>query len=570
MSVFRINHHGRPSHLMLSLAVVIVITWLLYLPCLSNAFVNWDDDSFLLDNPLVREKPFSNILEIFTTHQMGRYYPLMFVSFQIEYYFFKLQPLAYHLTNIILHLLNVTLVFYLLLYLSIDPKVAIFTTLLFGIHPLQVEAVAWVSSRKDVLFAFFYLCAVLTYAMSRRIPKHQKNFYTASIVFFALGLFAKVSAVTLPFTLLVLDYYKQGRLGLNDFKSKTPYFFMALVYSLVILYFLEAARAFPASRSYALSDAFLLSNFALLIYLAKLIFPFHLSCIYPLPDKLNGFYLPLVYMASVVVLLIFYAVLRRKTGRYTKLCFIFFFITIFPALHFLKINNGLVFERFVYLPSIGIFLMISAGYNFLQRRNPARRSLLKGAGIAYLIFLGVFSWMRGHVWQNSETLWTDAIKKFSTSPNAYVNRSVYLSSHGRYDEAFADVHKAIRLDPKNFIAYLRRAELHQKEGNNEAALADYTRALELPFPYVWCAITAYNNRGNLFFDKGKNDLAISDYNKVLQLDPGNLFALLNRGTVYYKTKEWKSALEDFDTVLTLSPHHPFAEKMKRLILSESH
>ena len=548
------------------LFLVLVVVGAVFLPSLGGSFVNWDDYDLVLGNGLVTAKPFSNFPHLFTTHLNGRYYPLALLTYQIEHYFFGFDPIIFHLTNLFLHLTNVALLFYLLSLLSVPFFIAGLTALLFGIHPLQVESVAWIASRKDVLFALFYLAAIIFYFQSKTAPK-PKNAYIFSIGLFVLSLFSKSSAATLPAILLLIDYYRTGKITRDDVRNKIPFFLLALAHGLLTFYFLKGMM--PANQDYGLGRAFLLSNFALVLYIFKLIFPFHLSCIYPLPVSAQDLYNPVVWSASLSAVLVLYLFWRSQVNRSVKIGMLFFVLAIFPTLHFFTINNAIIFERFVYLPSIGIFLLMAAGYDYFYRKNWLQGKLwLKGLGFAYVLFLGISSWSRCWVWQNSEALWTDAIAKYPNCAVGYFNRGSYYVEQNRMSEAFQDLERGQGVDPQDPRGDLQMAYLYQKVGNLYAALEDYSRALASRLISRPDKVKAYNNRGNLLADKGRTDEALKDYSQAIGIDPQSLLAYLNRGMIYVQRQEWSQALADFNAALKIQPDFPFAVQEKEFILKK--
>lgn len=558
-----------------SIRALLVLTFVAYLTSIFNDFVFWDDNELILENLLIRQSPGSNIKELFSTHVGGRYYPITLLAFQLEYFLFSFKPIYYHLVNIFLHLCNVALVFSLLNSLKINKKVVLLTAVFFAWHPLQVESVAWVSSLKDVLFCFFYLISVFFYLQFIAVNNNKKwFFYCMSIIFAGLSVFSKATGVSLPIVLLLIDYYFIGKIKKKQLFDKIPFFIIAGLCAGLTLYFADVSCAFPTSQASSLFDRIVFSSYAVFLYIAKLLWPVHLSCMYPLPDKLNGFY-PLGVYASLALIPIFFVLVvflyKRNDFRRTILpAFLFFLITLFPTLHFIEVNTGLIYERFVYLPSIGLFLIFVTMFQRFYSSNLVEKLKAKGVlrvlMIGYCLFLFSMTWNRGYVWNDSVTLFSDVIKKFPNSPNGYVCRSSVYSKMNKWDKAFIDVNRAISVSPNDSKAWSIRAGMNEYFREYEQAIDDYSKALELGLQYQPDIFKAYNNRGNLYSYQNKLELALSDYAQALALDPQNTYALLNRGVVYSKQNKYKESLADFELVLERFPDHPYAKKMRGVLL----
>ena len=344
----------KQSSVLLLQGSILAISAIIFAQCLSFSFVNWDDNAFL-GTPLVRQFPFSNLFEIFKTHVTGRYYPLTILAFQIQHYFFHFEPLYYHAVNIVLHLINVTLVFKILENLRLDKKISALTAFLFAIHPLQVETVAWVSSFKDLLLSFLFLWSILIYTRASRRRVHQ--YYLLVLYFLALS--AKITAISLPLLFLLFDYCAKKRIYISDWKEKIPFFILAVFFAALNLTAVHSANVFSMSFILPWVDGLWLSGYALWLYVLKIIFPFSLCNYYPLPAQTQGFFPLKIYFLSL--LFIFLSLLAlRKLSHELRVAFLAFIIMISPCLHILKINNCLIYERFVYLPDLGIFFIMSS------------------------------------------------------------------------------------------------------------------------------------------------------------------------------------------------------------------
>ena len=545
----------------LCLLAVILITYLTYLPSLFNSFVNWDDYDLLVDNAVVQSLSLQNVKSMATTHLSGRFYPLTILAFAGEYHFFHLSPQYYHLVNLIFHLLNTLLVFWLLCQkLNLSLIVSVLTALLFGIHPLQVEAVAWVSSLKDVLSTFLFLLALLFYLESQEGSRPVNGFYCLSVILLGLSLLAKPLAITFPFIIFLIDYYHNKKIKISSLLTYGPYVILAVFFSWVTLDMARQAQAFPATEMYPALFRPWFSLWAWLFYIGKLIFPLPLSNHYPI-----DFFIRLTPMMAPVLpaflfLFIYGLVLLKSRVKGLVLPFLFFCLTISPVLHFIKVNDSLIYERFVYVPSLGIFLLLSVGVEVLLKRFSSLswpRNAVVLLAAAYILTLTVMSYQRCRIWRDSWTLWTDCLQKFPENPVAYNNRGSAYSEQRQYALAMMDFNQAIRLRSDYALAYYNRGNIAAMYGNYPMAIQDYNQSIQLN-PRD---IKSYNNRGNMYLLLKKNPSALTDYTYALTLEPANSKIRLNRAMLFYATNDlWHAEVDAFD-VLTADPHNELAERL---------
>ena len=230
------QHKINQKNLILFLAIsfILIATAIAYYPCLKNGFV-WDDEGYILKNYYIKNMSVDNLKTIMTTPIMGNYHPLVIISYAWEYFFFKLNPAPYHIVNMIIHLLNCVLVFYFIMRLSNSIPVAFITGLLFGIHPLHVESVAWISERKDVLYAFFYVISLICY-LSYLEKRPDYKYYFFALFFFLLSILSKPMAVTLPLVLFLMDYFRDRKIDYRAIIEKIPFFVLSILSGIVTLF----------------------------------------------------------------------------------------------------------------------------------------------------------------------------------------------------------------------------------------------------------------------------------------------------------------------------------------------
>jgi hypothetical protein len=473
--------------IVIMLLVIALLTSVALYPSLSGGLLSFDDDRYVTRNPLIRDFTWEGIERIFlTTRHTVIYIPLVFVSYTVEYHYFDLQPFFYHLTNLVVHLLNCLLVFWFIYMLGRNTAVAFITALLFGVHPLRVESVAWITERKDVLYGFFSLCALVCYTYYLR--NRSRWYYALIILLFVLALLSKPAALILPFTLLLCDYFQGGRISKKDFREKVPLLCIAFVFLMIGMFIAHAPlREEPA---YTCIDHFFIANYALLFYIYKSVLPVHLSCLYPLPLK-SGNVLPLVYLISPLIMGTL-AVLVVFSMRFTrKIVFgsLFFLITAFLSLQLFPTGTALVADRFSYLPSIGLSFIIAELALWIYRKGGRGSGMVVIAAlITMVVVLSVLTWKRCGVWNNNLALWQDAISKNPDSyiPLAYVNRGVAYVDIGADERAIADFDRALMI-------------YYKRSGRNESYTKAYREILARGDGYP----EVYNFIASRFLEIGK-------------------------------------------------------------------
>ncbi|MEW6076964.1 MAG: tetratricopeptide repeat protein [Thermodesulfobacteriota bacterium] len=510
------------------LIACIVVTLFTLLPVVRNGFVNWDDNLYVYENPAIRTLSPAQVKSFFTSFYAANYHPLVLVSYAVEYRFFGLDPRPYHITNLTLHLTNCALVFWLIYLISRgNPFVSAGTALLFGIHPLHVEPVAWISGRKDVLYAFFFLAAAIAYIRSRGRQNGSVRMYGLSLVFFLCSLLSKPMAVTLPALLLLLIdwYWSREKLSGAAFRLIPFFAFSATAIALTA----RAQSAFNAlryDRILNLADNVMNAARGLVFYLAKTLVPVGLSCRYPPLDEIGGMLSPV--LAAAVPILALLTVIVWVGGRYNRnIVFgaIFFLVTILPVLQLVPVGRALPADRYTYLPLIGLFYIAAEGVGRLLATVSRGRVALKLGLLAGLITLSVMSWNQTRVWKDSITLWSHVLQHYDNLSTAYYNRGLAHRNRGDYDSALADYNRAITLCEDCADVYNNRANIYLIRKQYEAALKDYSLAIQLMSEEPANEIRnrdlarVYTNRGILFLQQKSYDLAVSDVTAAVRLVP---------------------------------------------------
>lgn len=524
---------------------ILVVTFAIYIPCLKNEFV-WDDLVYIKENPLIYT---INIPKIFSAYLAGNYHPLTVLVHAIEYSLFQFDTTGYHMVNVVIHVCNTALVFYFIYRLSGNSVTGLITALLFGIHPLHVESVAWVAELKDVLYSFFFICGLITYL--RFTDQQKAKWYVLTVVLFLLSLLSKGMAVSFSVVLVLIDDYR-GRLMLRKtWLEKIPFFILSIIFGLIAI---KAQHSESALHGDVISWAqrIVFAAYAYITYIQKLIFPVPINAYYPYPvgpqDAIPVLYY--IYPALVLALigLCIWAVQKNKKVFFS---IAFFTVTILLVLKLMPVGYALMADRYTYIPSIGIAYLAAEGLHWLFTKSnfPSNKMITGGVIAVCLVFFGYATYARCKDWKNELVLWTDTIEKNPKIAIAYANRSAYYADHNQYEEAEADLNKAVELNAEYEDAFFNRGVIYQNTGRAEQALSDYNRAIELNSGYT----KAYINRGSLLRDAGQTDAALADFNKAIELNPNLSIAYNNRGILYQNLKQNEEAVKDYTRSLDLDP-----------------
>ncbi|MEO0185631.1 MAG: tetratricopeptide repeat protein, partial [candidate division WOR-3 bacterium] len=513
-------------------------------------YCNWDDYHLITANHSIKDLSWKNLKEMFSSGYVGTYIPLTIFSFAFEYKFFNLNPRVSHTINLIFHLFNVVLVFWLIYLLSNNLTIAFLVSLLFGIHPLHVESVAWATERKDMLYSFFYLISVIFYLHYRR--REKRTFFILSVILFVLSILSKPMAVTLPVILLLFDYYFEKRLSVKQVYSKIAYFIPAIFFGVINIFF-QGSGTIPLVNYL---KHFFVFCYNLLFYLYKIIIPINLSCFYPYPENFEKS-LPLSFLISPLVIASFvYFVIQTK--RFThKIVFgvLFFVIAILPVSQIVPlVAPAIAADRYTYIPSVGLFFIAGLVLEYLYRKrfrysNPARFVLYICMFLVFTLY-AVLSFNRCKVWKDSVTLWTDVLKRYPSSDLAYNNRGNAYNLLGQYDNAIADFNRAIEINPSLELSYFDRGTVYEHLGFYDKAISDFTNALNIQPDFVM----GYVDRGAIYSKIGEYHKAYNDLKRALQLKPNLPEAHYNLGVLYFRMKNYNLAIESYHQALKLDPY----------------
>ena len=535
------------------LGAILVLTFVVYLPSLDNGFINWDDNSYVTENPAIAQPSLHDL----TVPVGGNYHPLTMVSLMLNYRLSGLNPASYHWLNLLIHLANTALVFVFIRRLSGGRFwTTIASSLFFGIHPTHVESVAWVSERKDVLYAFFYLTSLILYL--RYLDSGRVRWLILTPFAFLLSLASKPAAVVLPLSLLAVDYFRRRPWSLSLALEKAPFFAISIAAGLLTIHAQHLAGATSASELYSPFKKMLFASYATAMYVVKLFLPVHLSAIYPYPRYTLTTLGPKFYIALAALAILLPAILYFcRHVRVVLFGLAFFFINIVLVLQLFTVGTSVMADRYTYLPYIGLIFALAWWLDESPGPKLARlpvRPLVAGGLLLLFPFSLVQTWKRCDVWQDPETFWNDTIQKYPRQiVDAYNNRAnYYYRSAKRVDDALADYDQALALNPRVPRTWMNKGMVLAEQNRNDSALVCFDHVLELQPEHT----DALNNRGGIKFRKGDLTGAVDDFSRAIELKPDFWYAYTNRGLAYFHLGEYEKSIADWRRATELQPNNP--------------
>jgi hypothetical protein len=476
------------KYLSRSLPAVItaIVTFLAYIPSLSGSFLNYDDWLYYEDSHITA----FSLTKAFTEAVAGNWHPLTVISYAIDYKLWGLDAFWFHLENNILHSLNALLVFILAVTLfgkarrNADKFFAgAFAALLFGLHPLHVESVSWIAERKDVLCGFFFLLSLIAYLSFVDAPSGKRAFkYAATLVLFALALLSKPMAVTLPVVLLITDIYPLGRIKrLSDLKTvlpdKIPFFLLSLGSGLLTIWAQATGGAVAPIELLPFTWRLWFSARAVVFYMYKTLVPAGLAPFYPM--DVNNDYFGLGGSLSIVIILGVTVVTLIMLGKRNIFFAVwsYFIVTLLPVLGIIQVGGQAAADRYMYLPSLGFFLLAGAGLMAAPEVN--KKFAAFACALVILAALSLLTIKQQSVWKNSVTLWNREIERFPGFYRGYNNRGSAWAEAGKFREAIADYNAAISLKETYAEVYVNRGMAYQRLGEYALAKQDFLDAIRL-------------------------------------------------------------------------------------------
>jgi tetratricopeptide (TPR) repeat protein len=541
----------------------------------NHEFVNFDDDRYVTENPHVQAGVTrQSIIWAFTTDDVANWHPLTWLSHMLDCQLYGVSPKGHHLTNLLFHLANTLLLFFVFKRMTGALWRSGFVAALFAVHPLHVESVAWVAERKDVLSTFFWMLTIWAYL--RYIERPAVRRYVLTLFSLTLGLMAKPMLVTLPLVLLLLDYWPLDRLELNQSGSaspskrqgslivaklkaqnfrllweKVPLFALAAISSIVTFVVQRSGGSLGGWNLYPLKIRIANALVSYVSYIGKMIWPQNLAVYYPYPGTI-----PIWQAAGAGLLLglISMAVLRvARRHPYLAVGWLWYLGTLVPVIGLVQMGAQAMADRYTYVPLIGLFIMLAWGIPHLVMSFRYRRIFLASAAGTVLAASLILTWTQLYHWKNSATLFQQALKVTANNYLAYNNLGNVLDRERKVKQAIAHYVKALQINPNFPSAHNNLGNALAGQGKMDEATAHYVKALQINpnFP------KAHYNLGNVLAGQGKMDEAVAHYSKALQLNPDFAGAHNNLANVLEGQGKIKEAVFHFSRALEIKPD--FAE-----------
>jgi protein O-mannosyl-transferase len=528
-------------------ALLFTLIFLVYVPAVRGGFT-WDDDAYVTNNMTLRSA--SGLARIWgQLTATPQYYPLVFTSFWLEYHLWGLNPLGYHIVNVLLHTLAAMLLWRVLVRLQVPG--AWLASAIFALHPVAVESVAWVTERKNVLSAVFYFAAALAYLRWQERDTSDRGTnasYFLSLTLFICALFSKTVTASLPAALLLMMWWKRGRVAGRDVWPLVPFFVAGAALALVTAW-LERTHVGASGPDWALSvlDRCLIAGRALWFYAGKLLWPANLTFIYPRWQVDPGVWWQWLFPLTAAVMVTILWSLRERIGRGPLAAVLFFAGTLFPALGFANVypmRYSFVADHFQYLASAGLIALAAAGLTKVFRPMPFAAILLP-------LLLAVLTWKQSAIYADTKTLWQDTLAKNPASWMAHNNLGTVLESEGQVEGAIGHYEEAIRLKPTHAEAHNNLGNAIYKKGRAEDAIREYREAIRLKPGYA----TAYSNLGTALGARGRDDEALEQFLTAIRFNPFDGLTHYNFGIVLFKKHRVDDAISELQQAVRLLPEY---------------
>jgi tetratricopeptide (TPR) repeat protein len=559
---------------LLLLSAILLLTITVYSNSINNGFVKWDDNENVYENISIRQLNVTNIKTYFTKPLLSMYTPLVYISYAIDYKIGGLDPWIFHLTNLLLHMLNTALLFFIVRQFTQRVEIAVIVSLFFAVHPLNTGAVAPASTRSALLYSLFYLAAFYYYILYLK-SNYSPKYLVLSCVLFIMSLLSKSAAVVLPLLLCLVDYYYRRKPDFRAIAEKVPFFVLSLIFGILTFILREDAGHMGSQYVFSVFDRIFLVGYSIVFYMFKVFIPVKLSAFYPYPAKIDGF-LPLwFYLAPFAIAAVMFLIYKLKNyGRELIFGALFFLINIVLVLKVVPMGDEMVCDRYAYLPYIGFFLIIGWSYCWIADRPNNTSGRIKHVFMIALVVYGMVfsavSYERIKVWKNSLTLFNDVLEKYPSEKSPYVgviynNRGNFKKEHKDYSGAMDDYNKAIELFPGDALAYNNRgtARIEWKK-DYAGAMADYNKSIEIRPDLA----LAFYNRGNLKKEHGDIENAIADYSRAVEIIPEYVDAYVNRGNAKKVLRDYYGAVSDYNKAIELNPKYPPAFFNRALLKAE--
>ncbi len=531
--------------------LAVILTLSAYWPALSAGFFCWDDKDVALA-PLIRTLSWKQVLDFFISFHAGLYHPLTTLSFALDYYTGKGTPLPYHLTNILLHLFNTVMVFILARRLTRDVYIAVFASLLFGLTPMHVESVTWITSRKDVLYGFFFLASLLTYNEFSRGKEKKWIWYFFTLLLVLFSCLSKIQAAVLPFLFLLMDYHSGRKVfSSRNLFQKVPFLAIVIFFGIINIMAQKEIGYLDYRTGYSVLDRIFLFCYGFSQYFLRILFPVQVSVFYPFPFR-PGEHDWLLALSSVLFILLFlflgewFLYKRKKDYAFG---YLFFFICILIALAVSNLRETVIAARYTYIASAGLFIFLGEFFREITLKYRGATIWISIFCSAFILGSGVLTFLQNKLWRSPFKVIESASLQFPGSPVLLNTLASIDIDSANYKRAAYNAALAAGLDPGYAQAWYTLGLARNKVGEGETAIQDFSRAIRLNPRFY----DAWFGRGIVFSELGDYSRALDDYTRVLVLKPDHTGAWNNRAIIRGNLGDFRGAMEDLDQAIRYNP-----------------
>jgi len=577
----KINIYQKYS--ILVVLMLIILTLGVYWSVQNYEFTNFDDPTYITQNSHIQSGiALEGIRWAFSTKYFGLWNPLVWISFMFDYQLFGFNAGGYHWTNVIIHIFNTVLLFFLFRNLTGAVWRSAFVAALFAIHPINVESVAWIAERKNVLSTFFWMLTMLFYVWYVNKPNWKR--YLPVFISFALGLMSKPMVVTLPCVLLLLDYWPLSRTAINTqnetdiqvnlkkgkeklsflILEKVPLFILSAISIHITIRLPQLNQLTQLTQSARTIDSFFIQRinnaiFSYAMYLKKLFWPMDLSISYLyLSIPVGQIFLSAVLLIIITILVCKYF----KKYPYLPVGWFWYLGTLIPVIGIFQIGEHTMADRYAYVTFIGLFIIIAWGAEQISSKNILLKKLFIFASVLIIILMAVAAYNQIKLWTNSRTLFEDALKK---DPNNYVAYAIIgqeMANNGENEKALHYYDMALKLAPRFYAAYGNKGIVLLKMGKRSEALKIFEKAMQLDK----FAAGAYYNIGLIYLEDNNLNQSIAYSLKAIELKPDFIEAYDNLGVALVKKGKIQEGILQFEKALHINPNYKDAQINLRIAL----
>lgn len=540
-----------------------VVTLVLYNPVTHHPFVNYDDDRYVTENPHVRQGlTAGTIIWALTSTEQANWHPLTWMSHALDYTLFRRNPAGHHFTSVLLHIVNAVLLFLLLVWATKRLGPSLFVAALFALHPINVESVAWIAERKNVLCTLFFLLTLWAYGWYAKSPNWKRYLVVSAL--FTAGLASKPMVITLPFLLLLLDYWPLERVRLAKEKvehslpsfswqtlalEKIPLLILSAASAIITMRAQQAGGAMRSTAQFSFSVRMANAIYAYAMYLWKMVWPAKLAPLYPHPgDSLAAWRVALAALALIAITAV---AIKFRRRRYLLVGWLWFLGTLVPVIGLVQVGDAAMADRYAYIPLIGIFIMIAFAAADWAESKPFSRWLALPAAVI-IIALAIATHRQIGFWQSNQDLWTHTLAVTDNNFIAEDNLGGALILEGKEEAAYLHFEAATRINPRDPMSRSNLGTYDETHNRLPEAIEQYQAAISLTSDPGLLAQT-YANLGAAQRALGEGDEARKSYDKSMRLNPFLPGSWLGMGLLARQQGKLQEAIDDLTYSIGLQP-----------------